>query len=68
MEDNLKKEIKYVYVPYNKSKNTKNNPCNEINKHVNKYNKKNEKFFKPDTVYLKGYKYLTNSDIYYQDD
>ena len=67
---NIKKkestEYNLVYIPYSKSKLDRNNPCNNINKYVNKYNKKNEKYFKPDTVYLKGYKYITNSDVYFQ--
>jgi hypothetical protein len=59
------KEYDYIYVPYKKSKKSKNNPCNEINKHVNKYNKKNDKYYNPDAVYLKGFKYITNSDVYF---
>lgn len=61
------KDYQIVYLPSEKVKSSKNNPCNQINKHVNKYNKKNEKYFKPDTVYLKGYKYITNSDVYFED-
>ena len=55
----------YIYVPCENKKKSKMNPCNSINKHVNKYNKKNDKFYNPDQTYMKGFKYMTNSDIYY---
>ncbi len=60
----VNKYTTYVYIPYDKKK-SKSNPCNSINKHVNKYNKKNDKFYNPDQSYMKGFKYMSNSDIYY---
>lgn len=59
----IKKEYKFVYVPVDKPKK-KDCTTNHITKFVNKYNKKNDKYFRPDTQYLKGYTYMSNSDIF----
>lgn len=55
-----------VYVPVDRSKIKNKHYNSDITKHVNQHNKKNNRYFNPDTKYLKGYTYITNSDVYYE--
>lgn len=64
---NKKNIIKYkIIIEYNYKSKKKTNPCNQINKHINKYNPKNKNFYYPNSNnYINDLNYLTNSDIYY---
>ncbi len=59
------KSESYIIIPVKTYKEKKSNPCEQINKYVNKYNPKNKK-----NNYLSyennnsQYSYLKNSDIY----
>lgn len=61
-----KNKNKYKIIIDSSSKNNKKlNPCNQINKHINKYNPKNKIYYYPNNnTTIQDLRYLTNSDIY----
>jgi len=56
----------YIITSIKPNKDKKNYPNNPINKHVNKYNKKNKHYYNPtDQSYVsQTYTYIANSDVY----
>jgi len=56
----------YIITPLKSNKDKKTQPTNSINKHINKYNKKNKHYYNPnDQSYsFQNYTYIENSDIY----
>lgn len=63
-ETKNKNKYKIIIDPIFKN-NKKLNPCNQINKYINKYNPKNKLYYYPNNnIYIQDVRYLTNSDIY----
>lgn len=64
--ENNKLDFEYVLISIKTKKENKLSPCNEINKHINKYNSKNNNYYRSNLIiyYDKYSKYICNSDIY----
>ena len=61
-----KNKNKYKFIIDSSSKNNKKlNPCNQINKYINKYNPKNKIYYSKNiNTSNQELRYLTNSDVY----